>query len=462
MLFSGLFGATTSAAPTAGGLFGTQNANTAQSTGSLFSKPAATPGFSLTAPAASSAASTGVATGGLFSTPATSKPPSLFGQPLANAAAASTISGTGMGLQLGQQKPTGTATPVLSSILGGTASSASTASTVPSFGVSTSAPSSQPSVGSLFGTSVSSSATTLGGLGKSLVVSQPAAGTPNFSFGIPKASTTAVSSTGGGLSLNISGAAASSTTGAVSSTGTSLFTGAAAATSAAPGLGLSLGVKTSTSTAAPSVSIQPTVTTVSLGGSTTVAQQATGKEVTFKQLEENVSKWNDDLDELERQFLAQATQINAWDRLVLENGDRITALNEEIGKIKSNQDKLDHDLDFIGTQQKDLEEFINNLEGSLANSAISQPQDAADEQRRDIFATAENVDCQLKQMTQDLREVIERINASTQSDESSVVSPFGQLERILNAHVDSLNWADQNIENLAKQIDQIQIPKVAN
>ena len=177
-------------------------------------------------------------------------------------------------------------------------------------------------------------------------------------------------------------------------------------------------------------------------------------------MEENVNKWNDDLDELERQFLAQATQINAWDRLVLENGDRITSLNEELAKIKANQDRLDQDLDFIGSQQKDLEEFIGNLEGSLANSAINQPQDAADEQRRDIFSTAENIDCQLKQMTQDLREVIERINSTGHAEENAMTSPFGQLERILNAHVDSLNWADQSIENLTKQIDLIQIPKV--
>ncbi len=171
-----------------------------------------------------------------------------------------------------------------------------------------------------------------------------------------------------------------------------------------------------------------------------------------------MNKWNDDLDELERQFLAQATQINAWDRLVLENGDRITNLNEELAKIKANQDKLDEDLDFVGIQQKDLEEFINNLETSLSNT-IAQPQDAADEQRKDIFSTAETIDSQLKLMTRDLKEVIDRINTS-HTESSSAVSPFGQLERILNAHVDSLNWADQNIEYLAKQIDQIKIPKI--
>ena len=201
-------------------------------------------------------------------------------------------------------------------------------------------------------------------------------------------------------------------------------------------------------------------TSTALASQTGATSQTSANEITFRQLEENVNKWNDDLDELERQFLAQATQINAWDRLVLENGDRITSLNEELAKIKANQDRLDQDLDFIGSQQKDLEEFIVNLEGSLANSAISQPQDAADEQRRDIFSAAENIDCQLKQMTQDLREVIERINSTGHGEETTISSPFGQLERILNAHVDSLNWADQSIENLSKQIDLIQIPNV--
>ena len=353
---------------------------------------------------------------------------------------AATASAPGLGLQLsGQQKPTATSTPVLSGILGGaTTNSVPTASVLPSFSSTTAA--NQPNVGSLFGMSSGVAATS----------AATQAGTQsNFSFGIPKTSATSAT----GLSLNV----LASTSTAPTSTGvSSLFS-----TTGVSATGLNLGLKSSAASSATSVSIQPTVTTSILGGSA-AAQQTSGKEVTFKQLEENVSKWNDDLDDLERQFLAQATQINAWDRLVLENGDRITALNEEMGKIKVNQDKLDQDLDFIGTQQKDLEEFINNLEGSLTNSALSQPQDAADEQRRDVFATAESIDSQLKQMTQDLREVIERINVSSQNDESSVASPFGQLERILNAHVDSLNWADQNIENLGKQIDQIQIPKVTN
>ena len=39
---------------------------------------------------------------------------------------------------------------------------------------------------------------------------------------------------------------------------------------------------------------------------------------------------------------------------MLEDRDRITSLNEELAKIKANQEGLGQDLDFISRQQKKL------------------------------------------------------------------------------------------------------------
>ena len=399
-------------------------------------------------------------TGGASAAPASGN---LFGQSLGSAP------NSGTGLSLGTPTASSAAssgTPILSGLLSGGNTTTETPKLGLSLGGGTSnltpvAASTAPApTTNLFGTPSSAAtaptaqATTSGGLGSGFAgfTTTPKTTAPLLSSGLsvatsaPTAVATSASALGSLLAPPKSAAASSATSGGLTS---SLF--AKTTTTASTGLTFS-----ATSLTAPtSTSLSSSLT----GGAATQPQTA-ANDITFRQLEENVNKWNDDLDELERQFLAQATQINAWDRLVLENGDRITSLNEELAKIKANQDRLDQDLDFIGSQQKDLEEFIGNLEGSLANSAINQPQDAADEQRRDIFSTAENIDCQLKQMTQDLREVIERINSTGHAEENAMTSPFGQLERILNAHVDSLNWADQSIENLTKQIDLIQIPKV--
>ena len=49
-----------------------------------------------------------------------------------------------------------------------------------------------------------------------------------------------------------------------------------------------------------------------------------GRQMTYKQLEEETNKWMAELEEQEKNFLVQATQVNAWDRLVIENGEKVS------------------------------------------------------------------------------------------------------------------------------------------
>jgi len=43
----------------------------------------------------------------------------------------------------------------------------------------------------------------------------------------------------------------------------------------------------------------------------------------YKQLEEQINKWMTELEEQERMFLTQATQVNAWDTLLVNNGEKV-------------------------------------------------------------------------------------------------------------------------------------------
>ena len=36
-------------------------------------------------------------------------------------------------------------------------------------------------------------------------------------------------------------------------------------------------------------------------------------------------------------FLNQATQVNAWDRMMVNNGEKIVSLNEAVEKVKLDQ-----------------------------------------------------------------------------------------------------------------------------
>lgn len=43
----------------------------------------------------------------------------------------------------------------------------------------------------------------------------------------------------------------------------------------------------------------------------------------FRELQELMNKWTIDLGEQEKQFIEQATKVNAWDKTVMANGEKV-------------------------------------------------------------------------------------------------------------------------------------------
>lgn len=135
--------------------------------------------------------------------------------------------------------------------------------------------------------------------------------------------------------------------------------------------------------------------------------------MTYAQLEGLINKWSLELEDQERHFLQQATQVNAWDRMLVENGEKITALHKEMEKVKLDQRRLNQELDFILSQQKELEDLLCPLEESVKEQSGTIYMQNTDEERERTYKLAENVDAQLKRMSQDLKEIIEHLNTSS-------------------------------------------------
>ena len=53
------------------------------------------------------------------------------------------------------------------------------------------------------------------------------------------------------------------------------------------------------------------------------ASSTTAPSMNYRQLEEAINKWTIELEEQEKIFLQQATQVNAWDRLLIDNGEKV-------------------------------------------------------------------------------------------------------------------------------------------
>ncbi|KAJ6653526.1 hypothetical protein lerEdw1_009106 [Lerista edwardsae] len=302
--------------------------------------------------------------------------------------------------------------------------------------VPTSVPASQPAApsGFTFGSAVASQpAATTGGFsfgGGGAVAAQT--GTPSFSLG--SVGSTAPQAAPAGLAFGVAPAAA----------------GAATSTAAAPQpvSAFSLGTQSTGTTTVPStgftLNLKPLTTTSAVAAtSSAVTATATAPPVmTYAQLESLINKWSLELEDQEKHFLQQATQVNAWDRTLIENGEKITSLHREVEKVKLDQKRLDQELDFILSQQKELEDLLTPLEESVKEQSGTIYLQHADEEREKTYKLAENIDAQLKRMAQDLKDIIEHLNTSGGPADTS--DPLQQICKILNAHMDSLQWIDQN------------------
>ncbi|XP_041365872.1 nuclear pore glycoprotein p62-like isoform X1 [Gigantopelta aegis] len=459
---------TTSAASAPAGGFNFGNKASATTTGPT---PSSTPGgFSFggnrpAAPAAPAGFPFGAGSGstGSFGFGAAGAAPATVSA--SSAATANTLS-----LALGQAAPTTTAT---------------VSGTVPTVGfgmgiqnAATSAPSAGFGMGTATTTTTTTTASSFSSLGFT-VTSTPAAApttsTPGFGLGIAAMSTPAT--TGLAQPTGLPFGAAASVGGltqptAITSTmaptaatsGFSLdgglksgFAAAATTTSSVPvSAGFSLGTPVAKTTAS-GFGLPQIVTSSAVSGSATGAVSssttALGKQMTYRQLEESINKWMAELEEQEQTFLQQATQVNAWDRLVMENGEKIIQLNKEVERVKMDQQKLDHELDFIHSQQRELKDLLSPLEKELDQLPSISYQQHADLEREHTYQLAENLDAQLKRMGQDLKEIIERLNATSATTDPQ--DPIQQITKILNAHMDSLLWIDRNTVALNRKMEEI-------
>lgn len=175
--------------------------------------------------------------------------------------------------------------------------------------------------------------------------------------------------------------------------------------------------------------------------------------MTFEDLERKCNEWKKELDIQEEAFLKRATQINAWDRLVSANSEKITELNEYMKKVRQDQERLDRELDFVVSQQKELEEMLEPLEQQAKTMESASIQHHTDVERASTYQTATKVNNQLRMMAEAIKEIIEHINDSNKAASDS--SAMDQISKILNAHMDALQYIQSGIGTLQEKTEDI-------
>lgn len=292
---------------------------------------------------------------------------------------------------------------------------------------------------------------------------QPTTTTPTLSFNLPTQPVQPTLTFGGSGGGDAGGLKPTLGLPATTTIGGSFFSTPAATTTSAAAPTLTFGAAApataattlaSTSTATPALMSLPKTSTTGLTNLSTAtkttdsnAAQQSSTQVSYNQLEEYINKWTLELEEQEKVFTDQATQINAWDKILISNNQKILELNEAVQKVKTDQQTLEQELEFIATQHTELEESIVPLQKEF----MKIPQ--VDMERSQTYMMVENLDTQLKQMSEDLKEIIDNLNESNKGQDST--DPIIQIGKILNAHMSSLQWIESSSAVISKKLDDI-------
>lgn len=166
--------------------------------------------------------------------------------------------------------------------------------------------------------------------------------------------------------------------------------------------------------------------------------------MTYRSLEDNLNLWLNELSCLESDFHQQASTINAWDSLLVNNALKITRVNETIEKLKADQMKIDHQLDFIISQQNELEQLLLPLE----NLRVEAEYDPATAEREVTYNTLESVHNDLQGIGSDLQDFVQKLNETKSCQDSASNDPLSAINKILNSHMDALQYIDTEVSKI--------------
>ncbi|KAI8141879.1 hypothetical protein BJV82DRAFT_517653, partial [Fennellomyces sp. T-0311] len=141
---------------------------------------------------------------------------------------------------------------------------------------------------------------------------------------------------------------------------------------------------------------------------------------------------------------------------------KISTLHEEVTKVELQQQEVDQTLAYIHSQQDDLNSILDNYEKQLKDamdeSDLQQPLQLADLQREKAYGLAETLNGQLDDVNRNLNVMIDEVNkmsGSQHPEGSADDDTVGQIVKILNVHLSSLQWIDTTSMKLQGKLQDV-------
>lgn len=132
-------------------------------------------------------------------------------------------------------------------------------------------------------------------------------------------------------------------------------------------------------------------------------------------MDEIITRWATDLSKYQKEFQDQARSVASWDRLLVENGEKINKLYSSAWEAERATKEVESQLSNVETQQSEVEDWLDKYEKELDVMFAEQVGDqvqGADQERERVYKSAEKMSERLVDMGKDLSQMIQEINGA--------------------------------------------------
>jgi nuclear pore complex protein Nup62 len=137
-----------------------------------------------------------------------------------------------------------------------------------------------------------------------------------------------------------------------------------------------------------------------------------------KTMDEIITRWASDLLKYQKEFQEQATKVAEWDRMLVENGDKIQKLYNSTWEAERASTEVERQLSAVESQQLDLTSWLDHYEKDVDEMFARQvgqgeSLQGPDQERERTYKLAEKLTDRLDEMGKNLTSMIDAINETS-------------------------------------------------
>ena len=108
------------------------------------------------------------------------------------------------------------------------------------------------------------------------------------------------------------------------------------------------------------------------GASTAGPKPTSQSRLKNKSMDEIITRWATDLNKYQKEFQAQATKVAQWDRILVENSDKIQKLYGHTLEAERATIEVERQLSAVENDQNELEYWLDTYEKQVEEMTATQ------------------------------------------------------------------------------------------